>query len=180
MYVDGKCQHTRSDLTWSNMRNRCKNDGIVYPSYAGCSMSENFKDFQFFAEWHQHQIGYALPNYDIDKDILIPGNKVYSETTCVKVPHYLNMFISSQTRVKGPLKQGVTEFKGKFMSQTRVEGKNIYLGLFATEEMAHTVYVEAKQQEARRWYKRLCNGEFIVDPRVIERMRVWTFTKGVE
>lgn len=180
MYVNGKCQHTRSDLTWANMRNRCKNDGIVYPSYVGCAMSENFKDFQYFVNWHRNQIGYSLPDYDLDKDILYAGNLLYSESTCVKIPHFLNTFTKGQTRVKDGLKQGVTEFKGRYMSQISIDGVNKYLGLFATEDLAHEVYVNAKEAEAKRWYLRLIAKEFIVDQRVIERMRVWTFTKGVE
>lgn len=77
---------TESGSVWYDMRNRCKINGSIQnrqPRYIGCTMSENFKDFQFFVEWHIKQIGFGLKDYQIDKDLLISGNKEYHEDKCV-------------------------------------------------------------------------------------------------
>ena len=69
---------TKSGSIWNNIRNRCNPNNkwqIISPEYAGCSMSDNFKDFNFFVEWHIAQIGFGIEAYTIDKDILISGNK---------------------------------------------------------------------------------------------------------
>lgn len=54
---------TRSGRLWDNMSMRCKVGGALQETrnvYVGCTMSENFKNFQFFADWHIAQVGYAV------------------------------------------------------------------------------------------------------------------------
>lgn len=65
---------------------------------------------------------------------------------------------------------------GKYRARIQVVGsqERVCLGLYYTEQEAYAVYKQAKEAEAQRWYARLESGEFIVDERVIERMRTWT------
>lgn len=62
---------------------------------------------------------------------------------------------------------------GNFRAQIMLDGKTKSLGSYATLEQARFAYKTAKETEARRWFQRLTDKEFIVDPRVIERMQVW-------
>lgn len=169
--------YTRAGQVWRAMRDRCNPTGSKqqkYSRYVGCLMSSNFKDFNYFAEWCQCQIGYALPDYDLDKDILVTGNKLYSEETCVFVPQTLNTFFISCNASRGDLPRGVYSKNGKFAAMISINGKRKTLGSsYATPEIAYNAYKVAKELEANIWHSRLSNKEFIIDPRVIERLHNW-------
>jgi hypothetical protein len=178
LITNRKTTWTVSGRVWNCMNNRCRPGGSVQkkqPAYIGCSTSVNFKDFHFFAGWHENQIGFGLDTYELDKDILIPGNKLYSEDRCVLVPSALNTFFSDSRAIRGAYPQGVVWHpqRRKFQAQIKIDNKNTYLGLFATVDLAASAYKEAKDSEAQRWYNRLVAGEFIVDPRVIEAIKNW-------
>jgi len=171
---------TRSYVRWGNMRLRCKVGGAEQqrrPTYVGCTMSSLFSDFQTFTDWHVTQVGYGLPCYDMDKDILVHGNKEYNEKVCVLVPKALNAFLTSHDAARGDYPQGVNFHKRvqKFAAMVSSDSHRIHLGYFTTPEAASVAYKEAKEVESHKWYERLKAGEFAVDPRVIERMRTWTF-----
>ena len=51
----------------------------------------------------------------------------------------------------------------------------MHIGYYLTIAEAEEAYIRCKEKEARRWYNRLLDGEFIVDSRVIERMKSWTY-----
>lgn len=177
--IRGISAKTVSGRAWMNMNGRCK-VGSVYqaknPTYIGCETSADFKDFQIFTEWHRRQIGYGLEDYELDKDILNAGNKIYSENTCVLAPKALNQFLCDSGAARGEWPLGVCwdKWTGRFKTSMKVGSKTVFIGRYATPEAASDAYKVAKEQEAVRWYKRLTAGEFLVDPRVIERMRTWT------
>lgn len=174
--VDGKYDATRSGSTWHNMIGRTTpgSTQVKRPTYSGCTVSSNFKDFQYFTDWNVRQPGYGR-NYSLDKDLLYSGNREYSETACVYVPVELNNFLTLRGNARGGCKIGVTWVSrtSRYISQITAGGERIYLGCFTSEESAHIAYRVAKEAEARRWHERLLAGEFVVDPRVVERMRVW-------
>ena len=176
-----KQDYTKSGRVWNDMQQRCLVGGYQqtkFPRYVGCTMSDKFKDFEFFAEWYVNQVGYGIDKYHLDKDILFEGNKLYSEDTCVLVPASLNTFMVSHNASRGIYPQGVAFHKltEKFSASIMVDGKARHLGVYVSPEQASSVYKSAKETQARRWHMRLKAGEFVVDPRVTERMRVWTLT----
>ncbi len=73
--------------TWKNMFDRCyhENADTLYPCYKGCSVSEEWHNFQNFAKWYEENY---VEGYQLDKDIKVEGNRVYGPTTC--------MFVQSQ------------------------------------------------------------------------------------
>ena len=171
---------TRSHSRWNSMKLRCIVGGRwqrLYPTYVGCVMSGNFKDFQYFTNWHREQVGYGIQGYQLDKDILVGGNKTYSEDVCVLVPQELNKFLCARGSSRGVHPQGVCFHKHTqtFHAQISIGGKRVSAGYYYTLEKAVEAYKVAKEAEARRWYKRLLDREFTVDGRVVERMRTWTF-----
>lgn len=175
---DGIQYLTKSCKVWSDIKNRCNPNNRYQkkqPTYVGCCMSATFADFQKFTDWHVSQIGFGLPDYEIDKDILVKSNREYSEDLCVLVPNKLNLFLCDRSRFRGEYPVGVSWCKNskKFRAQIRIDSCKKSIGYYTTIDGAYTAYKAAKEAEAFRWYERLSSGEFIVDPRVTERMRVW-------
>lgn len=175
---DVRWRTTKSCEVWYSMRQRCTSSAVhrKRPTYVGCTMSSMFKDFQTFTDWHVQQVGYDQVEYQLDKDILVSGNKIYSECVCVLVPRELNQFLTSCTASRGEYPQGVHWNKRdeKFVAQINIGGKRKHIGYYPSDTSAAAAYKTAKEAEAFRWYERLKAGEFAVDPRVIERMRTWT------
>lgn len=176
--VGGEQFRTVSGIKWKAMRTRCNPNGAcqrVNPTYIGCTMSENFKDFQYFTDWLTEQPAYDLEGYDLDKDILVKGNKEYNESVCVLVPHSLNSFLLFSDRSRGHWPLGVyfDTYSQKFAACIKRGQGTAHLGRFDTPEEAHAAYVVAKEAEAKRWAERLRNGEFIVDERVITALENW-------
>ncbi len=83
--------HKREYVLWSSMLNRCYNKKRlnVQPSYVGCSVCIRWLSFQNFCEDLPKISMYDLWLNDrtmqLDKDILIEGNKEYSLDTCMFV-----------------------------------------------------------------------------------------------
>ena len=88
----------------------------------------------------------------IDKDILIIGNKIYLPKACRFVSSLVNALLTDCRKARGPYPQGVYFDKqpGKFKAQCRVNGKETHLGRFSTPEEASTAYKKAKYAEIRR------------------------------
>lgn len=161
---------------WASMLCRCYSEKslVKNPTYSGCTVSDNFKNFQYFAEWCQSQIGFNFDGYTLDKDILIKGNKIYSEDTCFFVPRKINNFILTTKASRGDLPLGVCFHKqgNKFMAQcSDFNGLNKYLGLFATPEEAFQAYKAYKESLAKEFAKAYIGK---VDDKIINVLNNYT------
>ena len=132
---------------WRSILSRCYS--IKYqeehPTYIGCQVSENFKNYSYFHEWVQQQIGFGETGFELDKDLLLKGNRIYSEDTCVFIPKELNALLTKRTLDRGLLPIGVTKNRNKFMAQCMKEGKIKCLGTFDTTELAFQAYKTFKE-----------------------------------
>lgn len=84
---------------------------------------------------------------DLDKDIMVKGNKVYSPETCVFVPHTINALLSNckQKRGKYPVGVSYDKSKGKYRAALKVGDRNIKLGHYNTAEEAFLDYIKHKE-----------------------------------
>ena len=154
--IDGKT--TKEYNLWRSMLQRCYSKSFLEerPTYVGCSVSDTFLYYHLFHAWCQTQIGFNTPGYYLDKDILIKGNKQYSEDTCVFIPKEINLLLITRKLNRGIYPIGVTKHGSKFQAQCKVLGKGIYLGLFDTPELAFQAYKtfkEAHIKEQAELYK---------------------------
>ena len=153
--VVGNKYKTRDDdkkiySLWCDMLRRCFSDAfkIKYKTYKDCTCSENFKSYEYFYEWCNKQIGFNEHTFEIDKDLLVKGNKLYSENTCVFLPKEINYVLVKCNSARGEYPIGVCFHKqrNKFLSNIRLNnGNKNYLGLFDTPEKAFQAYKIAKE-----------------------------------
>lgn len=139
---------------WGKMLLRCTEKcWTTHPSYLGTTCSENFKDYTFFYEWCQEQIGFNNKDeynksWQLDKDLLFIGNKHYSETTCVFVPHRINSLLTKSDGSRGGSPIGVSWHKStsKYAARSHLgNGKSKHLGLFSEPEDAFQAYKTFKE-----------------------------------
>lgn len=139
---------------WTSMLKRCTPKfWNIQQSYEDTSCSENFKSYSFFYEWCNRQVGFKNIDEDgrhwaLDKDLLVKGNKVYSEDTCVFVPQQLNQLTVKREAKRGKCPIGVHLSKeyGKYVaSYCYGEGKIQRLGFYETKESAFQAYKKAKE-----------------------------------
>lgn len=156
---------------YHNMFTRANNPkyGEVFKSYDGVYLTDEWRDFQEFANWCQTQVGFGNQGWVLDKDILNTLNKEYGPTKCVFIPPIINSFIAiKNTNRELPLGVSWCESEGKYKAYcAMINGKNKTLGRFNNPEEAFSSYKEAKEQLAivlSNTYK----GK--VDSRVIDKL----------
>lgn len=131
--------------TWYNLLQRCYSE--VYqknkPTYIGCSVCEDWLTFSKFKAWMETQ---DWEGKQLDKDILFPGNKVYSPETCVFVSREINNFLTEGKSSKGLYPIGVSfdRSSNKFRSQCTINAIPTHLGSFDTPEEAHIAWKSKK------------------------------------
>ena len=151
-----------------------------FPTYNGVSISENFKDFQFFAGWCNNQVGFGTTGFVLEEDLLVPNNKMYSEYNCVFVPDVINSFLTFVRQKDRGLPVGVTwcESEGKYKSYcAQLNGKNKTIGRFNNPQDAYTAYCVFKRKMARELAE---TYKEVVDPRVTKALLDFEVTKYVK
>jgi hypothetical protein len=87
--------NTPAYKVWSSMLTRCYKDCYIgAKSYLDVTVNETWHNFTNFERWFRtspRQKGYQL-----DKDILVEGNKEYSQDSCCFVPKEVNSFFSQR------------------------------------------------------------------------------------
>lgn len=122
---------------------------IKNPTYKDCTVCEEWSNFQVYAEWHTSQKGYGK-GFDLDKDILIEGNKHYSPETCCLVPAQINRAFTEQTNKRSGLPKGVRKnISGNYSVAVCSEGKQEYVGTFKAIEEASKAYSKAKNVKCK-------------------------------
>lgn len=144
---------TRAGVLWTNLTQRCKRGGSLqkaFPAYEG--VENGFEDFQEFAEWCQTQHGYTNKDekgrfWQLDKDILEKGNRVYRPDLCVFIPPVLNRLLETSKRSRGECPIGVYASRNSFIGTVLrgVLGEPTLRKSFPTAEEAFFFYKEGKE-----------------------------------
>ena len=116
-----------------------------YPTYVGVTVCKDWHSFSAFRAWwlNSHREGGQL-----DKDLLVVGNREYGPDACIYIPQSLNTFTLDRGASRGELPIGVYLHKqtGKYQSRCSnpITGKRHGLGLFTTPEAAHDAWLNYK------------------------------------
>ena len=144
---------------WSSMLNRCYSAKFQekHQTYIGCSVCDEWLYFPNFKNWYDNNY-YEINDRtsQLDKDILVKGNKVYSPDTCVFVPDFINKLFTKRQNRRGKLPIGVCfdKVSKKYKAQLntfkdgRVTKKG--LGYFTTADEAFKAYKQAKEDYIKK------------------------------
>lgn len=168
---------------WQRMLTRCYNEKEQQkPSskaYIGCSVNDEWHNFQNFATWALSDPHYGKHDdlgkiWHLDKDILVIGNKVYGPKNCLFVPNEINGFFSEievgNTGYLGVnyIKPATKGSKEGYIARCFYQGERKYLGYYNTAKEAYAAYrtvkIEAAKELADKWEGRM-------DSRVIVALR---------
>lgn len=119
------------------------------PTYKDSSVCEEWHNFQNFAKWYDdnyYEVGGE--KMELDKDILVKGNKVYSPETCVFVPRTINLLFTKSDKARGNTPIGVCYIKrdNGYRAFCSTNGGHWHSQLFKTEREAFNAYKDFKEQ----------------------------------
>lgn len=143
------CDYYRA---WKGMLRRCYDTKLHerQPTYKGCTVSDNWLKFTNFKAWMEKQ---DFEGKQLDKDLLIQGNKVYSAETCVFVTQMVNSFTIDRGNDRGRWMIGVywNKHANKFQAicSNPFTKKQESLGYFDSEQDAHEAWLKRKLELAR-------------------------------
>ena len=153
---------------WRNMSERCYSKKYLesYQSYIGTSVCSEWLSATAFKKWMEKQ---DWSGKCLDKDIIVPGSKLYSPETCAFVLTATNSFVIASDASRGDYPIGVSLFKrtGKYRAKcgNHFTGKNEHLGHFSTPEEAHEAWRKRKHELAQL----IAATES--DPRVVQSLK---------
>ena len=114
---------TPAYIKWYSMMTRCYNPEyhIKESSYIDCEVCKEWLNFQNFAKWFYEN---NQKDYELDKDLLVKGNKIYSPNTCCFIPKKLNNLLNLNKKVRSDLPIGVYRVNNtQYSSQLSIYGK---------------------------------------------------------
>ena len=151
--------------TWSSLLNRSLYHNTNKSCYDDVILCDEWKVYNNFEKWYEENY-YTLPSGEsvqLDKDILVKHNTIYSPSTCIFVPQTINALLTNRakatiakrtyTKNTSPISSdmlpiGVTwcNDKKKYRASINYHGTVKNLGRFNTVEEAFNVYKIAKEQ----------------------------------
>ena len=138
---------------WSSMihRSHLLKYNENFPTYKDIICCKEWLLYENFYEWLHSQENFEklmyIKDIELDKDILIKGNKIYSSDTCCLVPHNVNTLFIKSDKTRGKYPIGVT-YKTRdsvFEVQCNINGKETYLGRSKTPEEGFLIYKNFKE-----------------------------------
>ncbi len=137
---------------WRSMLGRCYSEKYLdsNPSYIGTSVCSGWLYASAFKKWMEQQDWHGKC---LDKDIIVPGSKLYSPETCAFVLQATNNFVIARDASRGEYPIGVSLFKrtGKYQAycENPFIGEREHLGYFSTSEEAHEAWRKRKDELAQ-------------------------------
>lgn len=126
---------------WVTIFQRCYSGD--FENYNDCNIDKSWYSFQNFAKWYDNNY---VKDWQLDKDILNKGNKIYSEKTCCFVPKSINVAFTNSKKVRGKYPIGVSIQKGVFYAHININSDLKHLGIFNTAEEAFKTYKKEKEK----------------------------------
>lgn len=139
---------------WRDMLKRCYStkDQERNPAYIGTSVCKEWHLFSNFKSWMEMQDWY---DKQLDKDLLVKGNREYNPERCIFIPNELNQFFKERSNDRGPYPLGVTyhHSTGKYYARCSDPflNKRVSLGIYSDVNKAHEAWRQYKHSLALKY-----------------------------
>ncbi len=154
-------------IMWHSMLRRCYS--AVFQkrlhAYENCQVAEEWKIFSNFKRWALDPRNGYQKGYQLDKDILVKGNKIYGPETSCFVPKQLNLLFTKRWTCRGSLPIGVSKYRNRYVSSFHYKGRQCHLGYFDSPTEAFVAYKAAKES-----YIKECANVFYARNEITERV----------
>lgn len=149
--IDGKI--TKEYLSWRSMIERCCDEEYKnkHPTYKNVTCCKEWLLYENFYKWIHSQENFEKwlngHQWNIDKDILVKGNKVYSPETCCLVPNNVNKLFTKCDSTRGKYPIGVCKSERGFGAycQNPFTNKKEHLGYHTTPIKGFQAYKKYKE-----------------------------------
>jgi len=136
---------------WYAMLKRCYSPlwHKQYPTYIGCSVCPEWRYFSKFRLWMENQ---KWEGMELDKDILIKGNRVYGPDTCCFIPQAINYLFGSggKKKINLDFPEGVTlTANGTYRVQIQIRPDKRYRKTISSFKEACICALEKKIEAVR-------------------------------
>jgi hypothetical protein len=133
--------------TWRNMILRCYSEKLkkLRPTYIGCIVCDEWLTFSNFKKWMETK---EFHGKELDKDLKVLGNKIYSPINCMFVSSAINKLLTDSAGIRGIYPQGLgfNIPSGKYIAYVSINGKLKNLGRYTTIKAAELAYLTAKHE----------------------------------
>lgn len=166
---DGTFMKSRLGAIYNNMRSRGKFGGKyqgTMKAYMGVSVHPDFQDFQMFCEWATLQCGYDC-NYQLDKDLLVPGNRQYGPDVCCFLPACINTAI---IQPKCGKKTWCSKGRVGYTLTMQVNNSDLRLKGFESEDDVHSAYRAIRERYVKALAERF---KGTISQRAYESLMKW-------
>lgn len=158
-------------FTWKRMIERCYAQTTLdnCPTYQDKYVSLDWKWASKFESWMLEQPWQGM---ELDKDLLVLGNKEYGPNTCSFVPKKVNLILGTSEGKRGDYMLGVclhSTARHKFQSRCGQK----YLGLFDDEPSAHRAWQKAKSEDILNtidWWKSDANVKHTFNQKIADNL----------
>lgn len=170
--IDGKqkqlwiCPYYRR---WKDLITRCYSKNYIkFSAYNECYVCDEWLIFSNFRIW---MINQDWQGKQLDKDLFIHGNKIYSPENCIFVNGTVNKFTTDSAKSRGEWPVGVhfDKLANKFSAKCSnpFTGKLEHLGLFVCSQEAHNAWKKRKHQLSCE----LAGSNLVDDERLVEVLK---------
>lgn len=138
--------------SWSGMLNRVYNSvtDLAKINYGDCEVDDKWFYIGNYAEWFNKQV--VKDKWQLDKDLIVPGNRVYCKDRCVFLPREINTFLTNRANHRGEWPIGVTYHPrlNKWQATCSTNGRGDgYIGVYASPDDAFAAYKIVKEKYAK-------------------------------
>lgn len=118
---------------------RCysKKEKLKLPTYDKCVVCDDWLTFSKFKLWFDKN---HVEGWQLDKDLLFEGNKLYSPETCIFVPRRFNTLTTKRSRKKTTPMGVSIDHQNRYYAYVSDGAKTISLGHYDKVEEAELAY----------------------------------------
>ena len=146
--VDGRMVRCPFYAKWADMMKRGHSDAhkANHSAYKDCTVDARWHRFSAFKMWMEKQ---DWRGKELDKDLLLPGNKVYSPETCCFISKETNNALRVTRSKHSDFPPGVSVAGDRYKAELGFKKFKKHIGCFDTQEEAGSAYRIHKARHLR-------------------------------